>query len=69
MSAKLKVSGNVLVPKDSFKSFCNIFAAVSELILCILGEKLSLVDDLLGLIFLISFTLSFKATDSPENLF
>ena len=59
----------MLVPKDSFKSFYNIFAAASEPILCILGEKLSSVDDLLGLIFLISFTLSFKATDLRENLF
>ena len=69
MSANFKVSGNVLVPKDSFKSFCNVFAASSELILCILGGKVSLVDDLLGLMSLTSFILSFKATDLPENFF
>ena len=48
MSVNFKLPGNVLVSKDSIKSFCNILAVVSELILSILGGILSLVDDLLG---------------------
>ena len=57
------------VSKDSFKSFYNLLVVASELILCILRGMLSLVDDLLGLMSLICFTVSLKATGSNENLF
>ena len=57
------------VSKDSFKSFCNTLTAASKLILSILGGILSLVDDLFGLMSVISFTISLKVTRSNENLF
>lgn len=58
MSASFKLSGDVPVSKDSLKKSSNILAVVSELILSILGAILSLVDDLLRLMSLISFTKS-----------
>ena len=69
ISANFKLSGSVPVSKESFKSFCNTLAVASELILSILGGILSLLDDLLGLMSLISFTTSLKATGSNDNLF
>ena len=69
MSANFKLSGNVLVSKDLFKGFCSILAVASEVILSILGGILSLVDDLLGLMSVSSFTIPLKATGSNENLF
>ena len=59
----------MLVSKDSFKSFCNILAVASKPISSILGGILSLVDDLLGLMSLICFTISLKTTGLNENLF
>lgn len=58
MSASFKLSGDVPVSKDSLKKSSNILAVVSELILSIFGVILSLVDDLLRLMSLISFTKS-----------
>lgn len=58
MSASFKLSWDVPVSKDSLKKSSNILAVVSELILSILGVILSLVDDLLRLMSLISFTKS-----------
>lgn len=58
MSASFKLSGDVPVSKDWLKKSSNILAVVSELILSILGVILSLVDDLLRLMSLISFTKS-----------
>ena len=55
ISANFKLFRNVPVSKETFKSFCNILAVASELILSILGGILSLLDDLLGLMSLISF--------------
>ena len=46
-----------------------MLAVASELILSIFGGILSLVDDLLRLMSLISFTTSLKVTGSNENLF
>ena len=69
MSASFKPSGDVPVSKDSLKKFSNILAVVSELILSILGVILSLVDDLLRLMSLITFTALLNATRSKENLF
>ena len=66
---KLTCAWNVLVSNDTFKSFCNILAVASDLILSIFGEILSLVDDLLGSMSLTYFTTSLKATGSNENLF
>ena len=69
ISGSFKLSGDVPVSKDSLKSFCNILAVVSELILSILGVILPLVDDLLRLMSLIAFTTLLNATRSKENLF
>ena len=69
MSASFKLYVNVLVSKDPFESFCNILTVVSKIILNILGGILSLVDDLLGLMSLICFTIPFKVIGSNENLF
>ena len=66
---KLTCARNVLVSNDTFKSFCNILAVASDLILSIFGEILPLVDDLLGSMSLTYFTTSLKATGSNENLF
>ena len=55
------------VYKEAFKSFCNILAAASKLILSILEGILFLVDNLLWLMSLIFLQL--KATGSNENLF
>ena len=65
MSANFKLPGNLPVYIDSFKSFCNILALASELILSIFGGVMYLVDDLS----LISFTTLLKVTGSNENLF
>ena len=69
MSANFKLSGNVSVSIDSFENFCHILTVAFELISSIFGGILSLNDDLLGLMSLISFAASLKATDSNENLF
>ena len=66
ISANFKLSGNVPVPKKSLKSFCNILAVASELIL---GRNTVFADDFLGLMSLISSTTSLKATGSNKNLF
>ena len=69
ISANFKLSVNLPVTKDPFKSFSNMLAVAFELILTILWGRLTLVDDWLGLMSLIYFTTSLKATGSNENLF